>query len=335
MALLLLLGLVILVFFAISGDPWTAWGGILLLLSLAQFSNYLIPLPGIVGERFMYIGSLGFILIFVRLVSFAIEKWDLAESTNLKRLGAALILFLVAGTATYAVQRNRNWKDALTLFRHDIVHLSQSAKAHQLLASELLTKAAETTAINQQNRLLEEAATHFQACVDIYPDFPYAYFDLGTTQMKLGRYEEAQLATEKSVEVDVYNSQAKFQLGIIHELKEEWMMAIEDYQAAIEYDINMIEGYMNLSTLFFRIGNFEEGLNVSYAALEKWPNSADLLINTGNAHAGNNAYTEAAIYFVRALQQSPENRELIQKIIYCLQQTGRADLAEPYLRMLQ
>lgn len=334
-AMLLLLIIVGLVFFAIPKDPWIVWGGILLLFSLALFSNYIIPLPGIVGERFMYIGSLGFILMIVRLFEWGISKWKLAGIINLQRLGAVFLLFVIVGTATYVVQRNRDWKDALTLFKHDITYLAQSAKANQLLALELLKKVPATSDVQQQNRLLEEAAAYFHACITIYPDFPYAYFDLGTTLMKLGKYEEAQLATEKSAAVDVYNPQVKFQLGMIHELKEEWDLAVDAYRAAIAQEPDLHEAYLNLSTLFFKRGNFEEGLEVSFAALERWPNSVDLLTNIGNVYAGNNAYTEAAIYFVRAFQQSPDNRELLQKIIYCYQQINRPDLAEPYLQMLQ
>lgn len=334
-AVLLLLSIGLLVFFAIPRDPWIVWGGILLLFSLALFSNYIIPLPGIVGERFIYIGSLGFVLVVVRLFEWGIGKWKLTEVINLQRLIALLLLLLVIGAGGYVIQRNRHWKDALTLFKHDITYLTQSAKANQLLASELLKKVSQTSDVQQQNRLLDEAATYWKACVTIYPDFPYAYFDLGTTLMKLGQYEEAQLATEKSAAIDLYNPQVNFQLGMIHELKGEWDLAIAAYRAAIADEPDMQDAYLNLSTLFFKMGDFEEGLRVSYAALEKWPNSVNLLTNIGNAHAGNNAYPEAAIYFVRALPQSPGNRDLIQKIIYCYQQMDRPDLAEPYLRMLQ
>ena len=334
-ALLLLLSIVVLVFFAIPKDPWIAWGGILLLFSLALFSNYIIPLPGIVGERFMYIGSLGFVLMIVRLFEWGISKWKLSGIINLHRLVAVLLLLLVLGTAIYIVPRNRDWKDALTLFKHDITYLSQSAKANQLLALEVLKKVPPTSDVQQQNRLLEEAAAYLRACVAIYPDFPYAYFDLGTTLMKLGKYEEAQLATEKSAAVDMYNPQVKFQLGMIYELQEEWDLAVDAYRAAIADEPDLQEAYLNLSTLFFKRDNFEEGLEVSFSALKRWPNAVGLLTNIGNVYAGNSAYTEAAIYFVRALQQSSDNRDLIQKIIYCYQQTDRPDLAEPYLRMLQ
>jgi tetratricopeptide (TPR) repeat protein len=333
--LLLLLGLGLLAVSAIFWDDWVAWGSILLLLSLGQFSNYLIPLPGIIGERFMYIGSLGFVVLIVQLIYLALQKWQLTSSRGVKRIAILLGLGFLAVTAFYVIQRNRHWKDTLTLYRHDIAHLSKSAKAHQLLAAELLKESEKIRDINQQNTTLTEAATHFKACVAIYPDFPYAYFDLGTTQMKLGQYEEAQRSTEKSLEVDLYNPQAKFQLALIHELKEESPLAVEDYRATIADEPNMLEAYLNLSTLLFRIGDYEEGLQVSYRALEKWPEYPQLLVNIGNALAQNSAFSEAAIYFARALQQSPGERALIEKIVYCYQQISRPDLAQPYLNQLQ
>ncbi|HKK76957.1 MAG TPA: tetratricopeptide repeat protein, partial [Saprospiraceae bacterium] len=334
-ALFLLLGLSVLTLSAIFWDTWVAWGGILLLLSLAQFSNYLIPLPGIIGERFLYIGSLGFIVLMVQLSNLAIQKWQLVQKQRFRTIGVLLSVGLIVGVSLYVIKRNQHWKDRLTLYQHDITHLSQSAKAQQLLAAELLKKAEEVAEEAHRTMLLKEASKHFKACVAIYPNFPYGFFDLGTTQMKLGNYAEAQQSTERSLDVDVYNPQARFQLAMIHELQSEWLQAVDDYQMTITNHPDMLEAYLNLSTLLFRTGDVQDGLQIAYTALERWPNSLALLTNIGNVLASQRRYTEAAIYFTRALQQSAGERSLIEKIIFCYQQINRPDLAEPYLRMLQ
>lgn len=108
------------------------------LIAISPFANIVSPVVGIIGERMAYVASIGFCLALAYGV-LKITKLDTSSSTKLRpnnKLYVALTLFLLP-YSFLTITRNSQWKDALTLFRHDIAYLPNSVKANFELAREL------------------------------------------------------------------------------------------------------------------------------------------------------------------------------------------------------
>ncbi|MCB0639825.1 MAG: hypothetical protein KDC54_24550, partial [Lewinella sp.] len=78
-----------------------------------------------------------------------------------------------------------------------------------------------------------------------------------------------------------------------------------------------------------------EGLVVIREGLRHLPNQPDLLINGGNGLANLGNWAEAVDLFVRAANQRPRDVDLLQKIVYCYEELGQLQAAQPYLQALQ
>ncbi len=149
----------------LSFAAWVYLGGILL------FANLLTPVVGIVGERFLYIGSIGFcIAIAYGIISLA--KLNTLPQMPLKAntIALGLLALLLIPYSALTISRNTNWKDALTLFRHDVKVANNSAKVHGELAMELRRQFKRLPNGNPNRaKLAAEAAGHFDRSIRLYP----------------------------------------------------------------------------------------------------------------------------------------------------------------------
>lgn len=66
-------------------------------------------------------------------------------------------------------------------------------------ASALMNKTATST--EQRMRNLENAVTHLQKAIEIYPNFPKTYATLGDALAMLGRKTDAEIAYKRSIEL--------------------------------------------------------------------------------------------------------------------------------------
>lgn len=146
-------------------SAWVYLGGIIL------FSNILVPVVGIVGERFVYIASLGFcIAVAYGILQLAKVSTQFNAPVKANNTLYVLVLILLVPYSALTMTRNTQWKDALTLFRHDIKVVSKSAKAQTELALELRRTYKKLPYNNPtREKLAREAASHFAEAVKIYP----------------------------------------------------------------------------------------------------------------------------------------------------------------------
>lgn len=170
------------------------------LISILLFSNWVELVAGMVGERLVFIASSGFCLLLGGIV-FAIKS-----DFSFKKRGVVeyLVIFALVLLAGRTVIRNADWKDAVTLMRHDIIHLDNSAQAHNLLATNLMKESLDNTRLLPTNRmaLQQEAYHHFVRATEIWPYFFNAWYDRGRVATYLAEWKEAAFSFEKVVELD-------------------------------------------------------------------------------------------------------------------------------------
>lgn len=118
------------------------------------------------GWPFSFIPSLGFAFVVAALL-LKIFKTDFSGaqkffswtsiSSGLRYSIITLLLFY----SVIVVSRNADWKDHLTLFRHDISAVENSAQAQNLLGLYAFMQSKDADQL-QRKQLLEEAAVHFK-----------------------------------------------------------------------------------------------------------------------------------------------------------------------------
>ncbi|MCB9188342.1 MAG: glycosyltransferase family 39 protein [Flavobacteriales bacterium] len=197
-------------------DIW-AYGVWFFLLGIGGASNLLFPVVGIIAERFAFIASIGFsISIAFALYHFVFEKnAKFKQFTPLTNVVLAIITLV---TATYSFQRNKVWKDDVSLYKHDIQYLEKSFKANTMLGQAYYNMAL---GITKKNLPLEAAMPYVDSCefylknsLAIYKDYHITYNNLGALNYTYkGRIDTALYYFQKAVDIDSNYLEANFNLA--------------------------------------------------------------------------------------------------------------------------
>lgn len=184
-----LLVILVLLYFTFSGIRSKKKSSYFLLfffLGIGGAGNLLLPLPGIIAERFAFVGSVGFCALLVYLL-FYFSKTSLISQLPIKlsrTLGVGLsILFITS--LVYSFQRNKDWESTFTLYHNDISKLDKSMKANSLLATEyagIANQIKRSGNIDQINRLIENvdsALLYYTKALAIYDQYANTYNNIG------------------------------------------------------------------------------------------------------------------------------------------------------------
>jgi protein O-mannosyl-transferase len=183
-------------FWAIKGilkKDVAAFGVFFYMATLSIVSNLIFPIGTNMGERFLFMPSVGFCVTIVALAA----RWEVKKEIL---LGSSLVIAAFFGLKT--VVRNPAWKDNYTLFATDIHHSPNSTKLQNALGGELNAKAEKATDPALREKYSREALSHLQKAVKIHPIYKNAYLLMGNCYYYLQDYENAVAHYKKCLVID-------------------------------------------------------------------------------------------------------------------------------------
>jgi tetratricopeptide (TPR) repeat protein len=156
-----------------------------LLATFSIVSNLVLPIGTILGERLLYLPSIGFCLLV------AAGVWQLATAIPRRRVAVftSVIAVLVALHAARSIERIPNWRTQWTLYMHDVARSPNSTKAH-----------SNAGAAFTHFRRYDEALEHLRRSIEIQPyGYPVPWSTAGMVLTTIGRDEEAREMYEGAV----------------------------------------------------------------------------------------------------------------------------------------
>ncbi|HET9824025.1 MAG TPA: hypothetical protein VFP87_01760, partial [Chitinophagaceae bacterium] len=191
------------------------------LIALAPVSNIFFMTASTMGERFLYIPSLGFCIILAYVLT-RITKTESIKSRfknvfqffALCRVLFIVTLIICAFYCFQTISRHKDWKDSLTLFSHDVKISSNSARTNQNLGSALMVSVMKST--NKQNQLdtFELAKKYFRRALEIYPDFYAPLSHLGVIYIFENKIDSAYGYLKKGIAIMPDDVDLNFNLGL-------------------------------------------------------------------------------------------------------------------------
>ncbi len=269
------------------------------ILSILVFSNILEPVAGMAGDRLAYVSSVGFCMALGYLLT---KLYNAQKASAPKK---AIILVIAAMLISYSgitIARNLNWKDALTLMRHDIENIPNSSQGHMVLASNLMKSSFEPQYTKESNQMQREALEHFKKSAAIDPNYLNVWFDMGRTYRILGEPKLALSCFQQTHVLDSTFYQATFNVATIAEELRDTATAITYYNRCIQFNPGMLEAYTNLSYLYFRLGRFEKSIAVNQKAIAYNPTWLEPYDNIAKVYSALNQ-PEKAAPFIKKFQE--------------------------------
>ncbi|MCW5906314.1 MAG: tetratricopeptide repeat protein [Chitinophagales bacterium] len=297
----------------IKKHPLVSASIIIYTIAILVFSGLFIPVPGMMGDRFLLIPSIGFSLL-LGWILFRIFKMNSADTKlNVALLPSgfktALIIILVAYSGT-TIARNFDWKNRVTLFSKDIKAVSESAQAQNLLGLHLFLASANETDKTKQLEMRTKAVTHFREAIRIYPPFLNATFDLGRVLETIGKPDEAYEAYEKTVAIDTSFYAPYFSMAIIQNNKGNMEKAIELYEKYLIKYPRHKEVYANLSFAYFKTRQFDKSIQTNQRLLAMKQDLYEPTINIAKTYLEMGQKDSAYHYFQLSYRLNPNEKNI-------------------------
>ena len=241
-------------------------------------TNSVIALDDLVADRWLYLSLVGYAVLLASAVYWIFQK----RVEPGKRAGKIVFFFLCAlvieiyGFST--LLRNFAWTSPVTLWEDAVSKSPQKARTLNALGG----------ALAEQGRL-EEAIQRLSQAIALEPRGGQAYLNLGYVFTEQGKLEEAiaiykegmplnpRLSSEfhnnlgaiyfkqqkieaaekefrMAIELRPHNAPPYFNLGLLHESRENYDQAISNVEAAVQLDPDYVQCYELLSRLYARKG---------------------------------------------------------------------------------
>ncbi len=259
--------LLILALYCVRKHPLLSFGLLAYLASVLMVSNFLIPIAGMMGDRLSYIASFGFCISLAYALAIIHEKLNNSFSRSLLMVTITITL---ATWSTMTIARTVVWKDALTLMRHDIGVVNNSAQAHFMLASQLMTHSYSAQS-SEAGLLRKEALVHFKASLTIYPEYFNAWYYMGRACMVSNNLKCAISAFKEVNRLDSTLFEAPFNVAVISNHVNDAKTSVEYFKRCITIDPNRIEPYQALADLYIKNQQFLDAVSISNQALRIHP----------------------------------------------------------------
>jgi tetratricopeptide (TPR) repeat protein len=297
--------------------PIPASGLLVYLTSIVVFANLVTPIPGLMGDRFLFIPSIGFCIVLTWALLQLFKQADNlpASVQQLNKPFAYTLFTILILYSGLTIARNRDWKDRIALFRKDIAAVEQSAQAHNLLALHLFISSNKEADRNKQDELRKEAATHFARALEIYPRFLNASFDYARLLEAMGRYDDALKAYQQTTAIDTNFTSPYFSMGIIYQNLEQYDRAVKCYEKYLSNHLKEEVAYANLSFAYYKLGQYEKSIEISRRSIAANPaNSFNPTVNIAKTYLKMQANDSALYYFEQAQKLNPTDPNTAQFI---------------------
>jgi tetratricopeptide (TPR) repeat protein len=285
-----------------------SFGALLFLINMIPISN-IVPIGEVIAERYFYMPSMG---LSIMLAAAFMTTGVKLESAKPKILALSFLLGLCVafffGAAT--VERNRDWRDELYLWKKAADICPNSSKARTGYGRRLVEIGSAPSELN-------EAITNLEAAIRLDPRHYEAYLALGAAYWRSGRLDEA-LKTCLSAYSFHPTNDVRYNIALLlnslgrpsqaKPFIEEILNTQPDWNAAV---------YLMGNTLLY-LGDTQQARRMYERVLGDDPAHVNALGMLGVAYMQEGDYLSAISLFRKVLQIDPGNEVALANLKHAL-----------------
>lgn len=181
-----------------GGRGTLAVAGLTVFLIFLLPAFYIVPVRGILAERYLYVPLIGVGMLVTALLQ---PRWDGSGAGRRWALGIAGITVLTLAART--VVRNADWRDDRTLWMSTLRTSPHSFAAYNNLG-----------VVEAEHGQRESAKVYFEQALRLAPQYYVAQDNLGKCLMDMGRYGEAVQVLQQAVAAAPFYATAWNNLGV-------------------------------------------------------------------------------------------------------------------------
>ena len=310
-SILVYLAMLVVAIYAWKKDKIISFGLFYYFITLSIVSNIVFPIGTCMSERFLFMPSLGLLLVVARLMTKYISNDKLLYGL------AGLILVLMSFKT---ITRNTVWKDDFTLFTTDVHTNPRSAKLLNAAGGTLTTTAATLPAGAKKTEMLDKAIGYLNEATKVHPTYRNAYLLLGNAHYYKEEYDQSINALDlvlklypdfrdakknlpiilrdagkyygqqkqdiakseglllRSRALDPEDNETTRLLGIVNGIKGDLPKALKYFEELVVKDPQNATNYVNIGTTYQNMGNKEQARVYYDKAVALDPNALNILV---------------------------------------------------------
>ncbi len=247
---------------------------LLYLAPLSITSNIVFNIGAPMGERFLFIPTLGFCLALAYGMTLFFKEKEFTPNLKQNYGLLGLVGVIVLASCLKTVVRNKDWYDNETLFQQDVITSANSAKMQYYYGNTLLKNYLADPKTTPKS-VLDAAEKHFKLGAEINPKFHHCLYNLGS----------------------------------IYDQKDNAQEAIKYLNKTLELHPNHINSHSLLGKVYGRlVRDFDKSIFYLERAVNEFKqDSPGVLQNLGNAYAEKQLYTKAIPIYEKLIAKDPGN----------------------------
>lgn len=330
LSLLTHLGLIIYCVINLRKKYFIAYGILFYFFAISIFSNILMLAPDPMAERFLYMPSLGFCIVLPLVLKKIIE---LSGNKKIRyNLLFAIIIALLIPFIAKTISRNKDWKNNLTLFSHDIQYIPECASAHLFLGKEIFAAYYKTSNPEEKNNIIRKATKEINEAIRIYPQYAEAWNALGTLSLSLGDARHSMEYYDRALNIQPDYAEVYYFKGNYYRDVNKISEAIRYYESAIRYSPFHLDANTNLGAMYFKAGDLKRAREFTMKAMAIDPTQPILYNNIGSIAMNEGNNKQAIEYFLKAIQLDTLFYQSYFFLGEAYKKTGNAEMSEYYYK---
>lgn len=317
------------------------FGIIYFFVTISMFTNIVVPVVGIVGERFAYFPSLGLCFVaawgLLKLGKIPYENIQTKfPSFSNNAIIGLVVLILLFGGRSFA--RIKDWKDTYTLYLTDVENASESAHANSLLAAASIQKIKENPKMGLQEKRLhvQNAEKYYLESLRIIPEYISSLNNLGMIYYTYYNQPEKAIGyLKKAIALDTNYVEALFNLATCEAKTKNYKAAEAHFLKTIEIDPQFVSTYFSISSMYAEEKRYDDIIKINQNAIDKGIKADVLHVNIGNVYFLQGDTASAIPYFEKCIELNSNNKFLNSFLANYFKEKGDLEKANKYYDYLK
>ena len=303
-----------------------AFGLIWILITLSPTSSF-IPLLDMAAEHRTYLPLVGFSIamasILIRLKNFIqksmeVDKLNMWNYKKMLRVPVVLILLTLASFLIGTRERNKVWKDEVSLWADAkqkapllIRPYNNLGEAYDKLGNYDLAITEFETALRLnpnyffalsnlgnvygKKKEYAQAISYTKQALQQKPDYAPGHYNLAKALHMTGNSEKAMLSYRSAIKYNPYFEEALFNLGFLALEQKQFIEAVDNFKGFLEMQPRHPKAHFGLGTSYAMMGKlgrakqyYENAIAYDPEFLSPYINLANLYMTTGNSAEAKN-----------------------------------------------
>ena len=206
-------------------------------------------------ERYLYLPSVGFVLLLAIFLSWAMEKLPSAIR------GIAIVSMVIGVLYTVGtVNRNNVWKDNVRLWSDTVKKSQDYVDVYNNLALAYASQGQ-----------WDKAIAEYQTALRLKPDYADAHNNIGVIYHSQGKLDKALAEYQTALRLNPDYVDAHNNIGVIYQSQGQLDKAIAEYQIVSGLKPDKIEAHFNLGVIYQSQGQWDKAIAEYQTALRLNP----------------------------------------------------------------